>query len=46
MIRGHVNSSINKGIFPDELKISKVIPIFKSMFTGRGLTVDHRPSRK
>ena len=25
-----VNSSINKGIFPDELKIPKVIPIFKS----------------
>ena len=25
-----VNSSINKGIFPDELKIAKVIPIFKS----------------
>ena len=25
-----INSSINKGIFPNELKIAKVIPIFKS----------------
>ena len=25
-----VNSSINKGIFPDELKLAKIIPIYKS----------------
>ena len=36
-----INSSINKGIFPDELKIAKVIPIFKS--GNKELIENYRP---
>ena len=28
-LTGHINSSFQNGIFPDELKMAKVIPIFK-----------------
>ena len=36
-----VNTSIIKGIFPDELKIAKVIPIFKS--GNKDLIENYRP---
>ena len=36
-----MNTSIIKGIFPDELKIAKVIPIFKS--GNKDLIENYRP---